>query len=389
MEVNKPVYLDYNATTPLDKRVLESMMPAFTTEFGNPSSESHSLGRQARDMVEAARNQTAELIGASAREIVFTSGATEGCNLAIKGAAEAYRERGNHIIASAIEHKAVLEPCKRLEQQGFSLTLLRPDSFGCIQAQQVADAIIEQTILVCIMMANNVVGTINPVEKIGAICKKRGILFFCDATQAVGKLAVDVNRINADLMAFSAHKIYGPKGAGALYVRDKNPHVRLIAQIDGGGQERFLRSGTLNVPGIVGLGKACGLCEEELGDKPSLSTELRDKLEDGLKKAIPDIQINGHPGKRLHNTVNISFKGADAISILKNTPDIAASASSACESGTSGSSYVLRAMGVNEDLAASAVRFSLGRFTTEQEIDYAIERIKTAVLTLRRNSSDK
>ena len=389
MEVNKPVYLDYNATTPLDKRVLESMMPAFTTEFGNPSSESHSLGRQARDMVEAARNQTAELIGASAREIVFTSGATEGCNLAIKGAAEAYRERGNHIIASAIEHKAVLEPCRRLEQQGFSLTLLRPDSFGCIQAQQVADAITKQTILVCIMMANNVVGTINPVEKIGAICKKRGILFFRDATQAVGKLAVDVNRINADLMAFSAHKIYGPKGAGALYVRDKNPRVRLIAQIDGGGQERFLRSGTLNVPGIVGLGKACALCEEELGDKPSLSAELRNKLEDGLKKAIPDIQLNGHPVNRLPNTVNISFKGADAVSILKNSPDIAASASSACESGTSGSNYVLRAMGVDEDSAASAIRFSLGRFTTEQEIDYAIERIKTAVLTLRRTSPEK
>jgi cysteine desulfurase len=389
MEVNKPVYLDYNATTPLDKRVLESMMPALTSAFGNPSSESHSLGRQAKDLVEAARNQTAELIGSSAREIVFTSCATEGCNLAIKGAAEAYRERGNHIIASAIEHKAVLEPCRRLEQQGFTLTLLRPDSFGCVSAEQVADAITEQTILVCVMMANNVVGTINPADEIGTKCKKRGILFFCDATQAVGKLAVDVNRINADLMAFSAHKIYGPKGAGALYVRDKNPHVRLIAQIDGGGQERFLRSGTLNVPGIVGLGKACALCKEELGDKPSLSAELRNKLQDGLKKAIPDIQINGHPDKRLPNTVNISFRGADAVSILKNTPDVAASASSACESGTSGSNYVLRAMGVNEDLAASAIRFSLGRFTTEQEIYYAIERIKTAVSTLRRNSSGK
>jgi cysteine desulfurase len=385
-KINKPVYLDYNATTPLDKRVLESMMLALTSSFGNPSSESHSLGRQARDMVEAARHQTAKLIGASAREIIFTSGATESCNLAIKGAAEAYRERGNHIIASAIEHKAVLEPCKRLEQEGFTLTLLRPDSFGYILAQQVADAITKQTILVCIMMANNVVGTINPVDEIGAICKKRGILFFCDATQAVGKLAVNVKPINADLMAFSAHKIYGPKGVGALYIRDKNPRVKLTAQIDGGGQERFLRSGTLNVPGIIGLGTACALCKEELDDKPSVPSELRKKLEDGLTAAIPDIQINGHPAKRLPNTVNISFKGVEAVSILNSTPDVAASASSACESGTSGSNYVLRAMGVDEDSAASAVRLSIGRFTTEQEIDYAIERISNTVSSLRGNT---
>jgi cysteine desulfurase len=385
-KINKPVYLDYNATTPLDKGVLESMMPALTSSFGNPSSESHSLGRQARDMVEAARHQTAKLIGASAREIIFTSGATESCNLAIKGAAETYRDRGNHILVSAIEHKAAIEPCRRLEQEGFTLTLLRPDSFGYISAQQVADAITEQTILVCIMMANNVVGTINPVDEIGAICKKRGILFFCDATQAVGKLAVNVSRINADLMAFSAHKIYGPKGVGALYIRDKNPRVKLTAQIDGGGQERFLRSGTLNVPGIVGLGTACALCEEELDDKPSVPSELRKKLEAGLIAAIPDIQINGHPIKRLPNTVNISFKGVEAVSILNNTQDVAASASSACESGTSGSNYVLRAMGVDEDSAASAVRFSIGRFTTEQEIDYAIERISNTVSSLRGNT---
>ena len=383
VKIKKPVYLDYNATTPLDKRVLESMMPALTSSFGNPSSESHLLGRQARDMVEAARCQTAQLIGAPAREIVFTSGATEGCNLAIKGAAEAYREKGNHIIASAIEHKAVLEPCRRLEQQGFTLTLLRPDSFGRISSKQVAEAIMKDTILVCVMLANNVVGTINPANEIGAICRKRGILFFCDATQAVGKIAVDVKRINADLMAFSAHKIYGPKGIGALYVRGKNPRVRLTAQIDGGGQERFLRSGTLNVPGIVGLGAACALCEEELGDKTSMSAELRNKLEDGLRKTIPDIQINGHPTERLPNTVNISFKSVDAVSILSNTPDIAASASSACESGTSGSNYVLRAMGVDEDSASSAIRFSLGRFTSEQEIDYVIDKISRSVLSLR------
>lgn len=385
---SEPVYLDYNATTPLDKRVLESMMPALTSAFGNPSSESHSLGRQARDMAEAARNQTAKLIGASAREIIFTSGATEGCNLAIKGAAEAYRERGNHIIVSAIEHKAVLEPCKRLEQQGFSLTVLRPDSFGRISQEQVAEAITKQTVLVCVMLANNVVGTINPADEIGAICKKHGILFFCDATQAIGKLAVNVNRINADLMAFSSHKIYGPKGVGALYVRGKSPSVRLTAQIDGGGQEHFLRSGTLNVPGIAGLGKACELCEEELGGKPSVSSSLRDKLETGLRNAVTDIQINGHPSQHLPNTVNVSFGGIEAASLLGKTPEVAASASSACESGTSGSNYVLRAMGINEDSAASAIRFSLGRFTTKEEIDFAVERIHNSVSSLRGKISE-
>jgi cysteine desulfurase len=391
-KINKPVYLDYNATTPLDKRVLESMMPALTYSFGNPSSESHLLGRQARDMVEAARNQTGKLIGAAAREIIFTSGATEGCNLAIKGAAEAYRERGNHIIVSAIEHKAVLEPCKRLQQQGFTLTVLRPDSYGRISSQQVEEAITKppagtkQTMLVCVMLANNVVGTINPVEEIGAICKKHGILFFCDATQAVGKIAVNVNKLNADLLAFSSHKIYGPKGAGALYVRGKSPAVRLTAQIDGGGQEKFLRSGTLNVPGIIGFGKACELCESELCDKPALSAELRNKLENGLREAVTDIQINGHPSERLPNTANISFKGIDAIALLGKTPDVAASASSACESGTSGSNYVLRAMGVSEDLAAGAIRFSIGRCTTPEEVDFAIEQISSSVSTLRAHS---
>jgi cysteine desulfurase len=385
-KINKPVYLDYNATTPLDKRVLESMMPALTSSFGNPSSESHLLGRQARDMVEAARNQTARLISAAAREIVFTSGATEGCNLAIKGAAESYRERGNHIIVSVIEHKAVLEPCKRLQQQGFTLTVLRPDSYGRISPQQTEEAVTKQTILVCVMLANNVVGTINPAEEIGAICKKHGVLFFCDATQAVGKIAVNVNKLNADLLAFSSHKIYGPKGVGALYVRGKNPAVRLTTQIDGGGQERFLRSGTLNVPGIVGLGKACELCESELGDKSALSAELRNKLENGLRKAVTDIQTNGHPSERLPNTANISFKGIDAVTLLGKTPDVAASASSACESGTSGSNYVLRAMGVGEDLAAGAIRFSIGRCTTSEEIDFAIEQISSSVSILRAHS---
>jgi cysteine desulfurase len=383
MEIKKPIYLDYNATTPLDKRVLESMMPALTFSFGNPSSEGNSLGRQAGDMVENARRQTADFIGASAREIIFTSGATEACNLAIKGAAKMYRDKGNHIIASAVEHKAVLESCRRLEQDGFKLTLLKPDSFGMISAEQVSEAITNETILVCVMMANNVVGTINPVDEIGLVCRKRGILFFCDATQAAGKLAVNVERMNADLAAFSAHKICGPKGTGALYVRGKNPRVKLAAQIDGGGQEHFLRSGTLNVPGIVGFGAACALCKEELGNKPSAPAELRKKLEDGLKAALTDIQINGHPEKRLPNTVNVSFKGVEAVSLLGKMTDIAASAGSACESGTSGSNYVLRAMGVAEDSVSSAIRLSLGRFTTEEEIDYAIERISSSVLSLR------
>lgn len=381
--MTRPVYLDHNATTPLDPRVLAAMMPALTDSFGNPSSETHVLGREAKDMVETARGQVAALIGASAREIVFTSGATESCNLAIKGAARMYQDRGNHLIVSAVEHKAVLEPCKRLEREGFALTVLRPDAFGRISAQEVGDAMTEKTILVCVMMANNVVGTVNPVAEIGQLCRKRGILFFCDATQGVGKLAVRAERIHADLMAFSSHKIYGPKGVGALYVRGQNPRVRLAAQIDGGGQERFLRSGTLNVPGIVGLGEACSLCREELSDRQALSCTLRDQLERGLLAASPDAQVHGHPAQRLPNTLSISLKGIDAASTLSRLPDIAASAGSACESGTSGANYVLRAMGVGDDLAAGMIRFSLGRFTTEQEIDYAVDRVSRCVSELR------
>lgn len=375
----KPVYLDHNATTPVDPRVLEAMMPALTHSFGNPSSETHALGRAARDMVETARVQVAGLIGASAREVVFTSGATESCNLAIKGAARMYRDRGSHIVVSAIEHKAVLEPCKRLEQEGSALTVLRPDAFGCIGVQQVAEAITPQTILVCVMMANNVVGTINPVEEIGQVCRKRGILFFCDATQAVGKLAVSVERIPIDLMAFSSHKIYGPKGSGALYVRGRNPRVRLAAQIDGGGQEHFLRSGTPNVPGVLGFGMACSLCREELGGRAAMPSELRDRLEEGLLAGIPDAQVHGRPTQRLPNTLSLSFPGVDAASMLSRMPDIAASAGSACESGTTGANYVLRAMGVGDASAAGMIRLSLGRFTTEQEIDYAIGQVVRSV----------
>jgi cysteine desulfurase len=261
--------------------------------------------------------------------------------------------------------------------------VLRPDAFGCVGTQQVADAITPQTILVCLMMANNVVGTINPVEEIGQLCRKRGILFFCDATQGVGKLAVSVERIPVDLMAFSSHKIYGPKGTGALYVRGKSPRVKLAPLIDGGGQEHFLRSGTLNVPGIVGFGMACALCEEELGDWPALSCGLRERLERGLLSVIPDARVHGHPTQRLPNTLCISFKGIDAASLLGSIPDIAASAGSACESGTSGANYVLRAMGAGDDLAAGMVRFSLGRFTTEQEIDYAIEQMARRISELR------
>lgn len=383
----KPVYLDYNATTPVDPRVLEAMMPALTHAFGNPSSETHALGRQAKEMVETARGQVASLIGASAREIVFTSGSTESCNLAIKGVAKMYRERGNHIVVSAVEHKAVLEPCKRLEQEGFAVTTLWPDRFGSLSVQQVSDAITTQTILVCVMMANNVVGTINPVEEIGQLCRKRGVLFFCDATQAVGKLAVSVEQIHADLLALSSHKIYGPKGSGALYVRGKSPRVKLAAQIDGGGQEHFRRSGTLNVPGIVGLGVACKLCEEELGGRLSLPSELRDRLEKGLLATIPDAQVHGHPTQRLPNTLSISFPGIDAASLLVCASDIAASAGSACESGTTGANYVLRAMGVGESLTAGMVRFSLGRFTTEQEIDYAIEQVGRCIVEFRSKTS--
>jgi len=381
------IYLDYNATTPVDPRVLEAMMPAMTNAFGNPSSETHVLGRQAKDMVEAARGQVASLIGASAREIVFTSGATESCNLAIKGAAKMYRERGNHIVVSAVEHKAVLEPCKRLEQEGFAVTTLWPDSFGGVSAQQVSEAVTPQTILVCVMMANNVVGTINPVEEIGQLCKRRGILFCCDATQAVGKLAVSVERIQSDLLALSSHKIYGPKGSGALYVRGKSPRVKLAAQIDGGGQEHFRRSGTPNVPGIVGLGTACRLCEEELAGRDALSSELRDRLQGGLLAAFPDAYVHGHSAQRLPNTLSISFKGVEAASMLACMPEIAVSTGSACESGATGVNYVLRAMGVGDSLAAGMVRFSLGRFTTEQEIDHTIEQVRRCIAELRSRPS--
>ena len=376
------VYLDYNATTPVDQRVLQAMLPAYTTTFGNPSSE-NTFGADASVLVDKAREQAAQLIAGAPRNIIFTSGATEGCNLAIKGAAQAYASRGNHIIVSAVEHKAVLEPCRRLAASGCELTVLRPDSAGRILPQQVSDAVNQHTILVCVMMANNIIGTINPVDEIGEVCKKRGVVFFCDATQAAGKIPVDAERIGADLMVMSSHKMYGPKGAGALYIRQKNPRIRLVPQIDGGGQEYGLRSGTLNVPGIVGFGAACELCKNLMSEESVKICRLRDRLEDGLLQGIPDIVINGRCSQRIPNTSNVLFKGIDAQALLKSISEIAVSMGSACEAGGFETSYVLSAIGISHEAALSSVRFSLGRFTTEEQIDFTVDRVVCAVNKLK------
>ncbi|OHB68055.1 MAG: hypothetical protein A2V70_18830 [Planctomycetes bacterium RBG_13_63_9] len=327
------------------------------------------------------------LIGAAANEIVFTSGATESCNLAIKGVAEKYGQRGNHIVTCLAEHEAVFQPCRWLESQGFNVTWLRPDEYGRVSGQQVDQAITAQTVLVSIMAANNVVGSINPTAEIGQIAKRRGVLFHCDATQAVGKIPVDVEAMGIDLLSLSAHKSHGPKGVGALYVRGRSPKVRLSAQIDGGGQEGGLRSGTLNVPGIVGMGKACEIARDQMDEDADRIIVLRDRFLEMLSQRIPGTILNGHPEQRLPNTLNITLDGAEATELMQSVPEIAASLGSACTSGTDDPHYVLRAMGLGEDHAAGSVRFSLGRFTTKEEIDYCIEALAAAVTRLRQRGS--
>ncbi len=381
-----PVYLDNNATTPMDPRVLEAMIPYFTEHFGNAASRNHPFGWEAEEAVDYAREQVAKLIGADPKEIIFTSGATEGDNLAIKGVYEMYASKGNHVITAVTEHKAVLDTCKHIEKSGGEVTYLPVQEDGLIDLKSLEAAIKPTTVLLCIMYANNEVGVIQPVKEISAIARKHGILFFTDATQAVGKIPVDVNKDGIDLLTFSAHKMYGPKGVGALYVRRKNPRVKVTAQMDGGGHERGMRSGTLNVPGIVGLGKACELCRLDMEEDTKRISRLRDKLENALTQ-IEESYVNGNREHRLPHVSNISFKYVEGEGLMMGfNKNIAVSSGSACTSASLEPSYVLKALGLGDDLAHSSLRFGLGRFTTEEQIDYTIEQVKTTVLKLREMS---
>lgn len=378
-----PIYLDYNASTPVDPRVLEKMLPAFSQYFGNPSSQSHIFGQKAAALVSDARIKFADFINCAPRELIFTSGATESCNLAIKGAAAIYKDRGNHIITSMVEHKAVLSTCKYLANQGFEVTYLQPDANGQISPDQIQSAMTDKTILVCVMAANNILGTINPVAEIGQLCRKRGVLFFCDATQAAGKILIDVQQMNFDMAAFSSHKIYGPKGAGALYVRGKSPRVRLESLIHGGAHERLLRAGTENVPGIVGMAAAAEVAAEELQTQSQAVAALRDDFQCGIEQEIADVQIVASNADRLPNTTVIAFAGIKAEPLLRAMPQIAASSGSACDSASGDSNYVFSAIGLDEETSKSCVRFSLGRFTTKEQVDFAIQYIAQKVAELR------
>jgi cysteine desulfurase len=371
----------------MDPRVLESMIPYFTEKFGNAASRNHAFGWEAEEGVETARKQIAKLIHADAKEIVFTSGATESNNLALKGVVEMYHEKGDHIITSSTEHRAVLDTAKTLEtKRGVKVTYLPVDKFGMVNPEDVRQAITDKTILISVMFANNEIGTINPIKAIGKIAKEKGILFHCDATQGVGKVPVDVQEMGIDLMSFSAHKMYGPKGIGALYVRKKNPRVRIAAQMDGGGHERGMRSGTLPVPLIVGFGKACELCEQEMAADAARLSVMRDRLHDTITKALEDVYLNGHPTERLPHNLNISFAYVEGESLLMGCKEIALSSGSACTSATLEPSYVLRALGVGAELAHSSIRFGLGRFTLDEEVDYAAKKIIETVTKLREMS---
>lgn len=374
-----PVYLDNNATTPVDPRVLEEMLPYFTEHFGNAASRSHWFGWTAEEAVTYAREQVAQLVGAEPKEIIFTSGATESDNLALKGVFEMYSAKGNHIITVKTEHKAVLDSCKHIEKLGGEITYLTVNEDGLIDLKELENAMRPQTILVSVMYANNETGVIQPIKEISALAKKHGALFFSDATQAAGKIPIDVNKDGMDLMSFSAHKIYGPKGTAALYVRRKNPRVKVTAQIDGGGHERGMRSGTLNVPGIVGFGKACELCRIEMKKESERIKLLRDKLETELLKS-DEAFINGNRDHRLFNVTNIGFKNAGGEGLMTAiNKNIAISSGSACTSASPEPSHVLKAMGLADDMAHASLRFSLGRFTTEEEIDYTIGQVTEAV----------
>lgn len=374
-----PIYLDNNATTPVDGRVLETMLPFYTKYFGNAASHTHSFGWQAEEAVDIAREQVAQLVNAQPSEIIFTSGATESDNLALKGIFEMYAAKGKHIITVKTEHKAVLDSCKHLEKLGAEITYLGVNSDGLINIEELEGSFRKNTILLSVMYANNEIGVIQPISEISKIAKDKGILFFTDATQAVGKIPVNVLKDGIDLMAFSAHKMYGPKGVGALYVRRKDPRAKITAQMDGGGHERGMRSGTLNVPGIVGFGKACELCKVEIQKDAARTGRLRDKLENDLLQ-IDGTQVNGSRIHRIPNTLNISFKNVDSTDLMKRfSRDIALSSGSACTSATQSPSFVLKALGLPDDLALSSLRFGLGRFTTEEEIDFTIQQFQHVI----------
>ncbi len=382
-----PIFLDNHSTSPMDPRVLEAMLPYFVEKFGNAASRNHAFGWAAEEAVENARKQIAKLIKADSKEIVFTSGATESDNLAIKGVLEMYKEKGDHIITSSTEHRAVIDTAKALEAKGkATATYLPVDKYGMVNPEDVRKAITDKTVLISVMLANNEIGTINPVKEIGKIAKEKGVLFHCDATQGVGKIPVDVQDMGIDLLSFSAHKIYGPKGVGALYVRKKNPRVRIAAQMDGGGHERGMRSGTLPVPLIVGFGKACELCEQEMATESVRLAAMRDRLQAGIMKEIDEAYLNGHATQRLPHNLNISFAYVEGESLLMGMKDIALSSGSACTSATLEPSYVLRALGVGVELAHSSIRFGLGRFNTDEEIDYTIKKVIEIVTKLREMS---
>jgi cysteine desulfurase len=383
MAIKLPVYFDNHATTPVDPRVVEAMVPYFTEKFGNAASRNHEFGWKAEEAVENARGQIAKLINATPKEIVFTSGATESTNLAIKGVAEMYREKGNHIITQVTEHKATLDTCKRLEKYGYEVTYLPVEKDGRINLDDLRRAITPKTILISIMYANNEIGVVQPIAEIGKIAKEKGVFFHVDAVQAVGKIPVDVQKDGIDLMSISGHKIYGPKGVGALYVRRKNPRVQLAAIIDGGGHERGMRSGTLNVPGIVGLGKACELCQQEMASESGKMSRLRDRLKESIMSRLDETFINGSMDHRLPNNINISFAYVEGESLLMGINDVAVSSGSACTSATLEPSYVLKALGVGEDLAHTSIRFGLGRFNTQEEVDYVADRVVETVSRLR------
>jgi cysteine desulfurase len=378
-----PIYMDYHATTPMDPRVFEAMKPYFLETFGNAASRNHSFGWEAEEAVEKSRKQIASLIGATGKEIVFTSGATESNNLALKGVAEMYAEKGNHIITAATEHKAILDTCKRLEKHGVRVTYLPVQQNGLVDLDQLQAAITDKTILISIMYANNEIGVIQPIAELGKIAKARGVLLHTDATQAVGKVPVNVIKDNVDLMSMSGHKMYGPKGVGALYVRRKSPRVQITAQMDGGGHERGMRSGTLNVPGIVGLGEACALCQASMPEEAKRMAFLRDKLMHKLQSELDETYINGTMEHRLPNNLNISFAYVEGESLLMGINDIAVSSGSACTSATLEPSYVLKALGAGDDLAHSSIRFGLGRFNTEEEVDYVARKVIDVVKKLR------